>query len=68
MEPPGESPRWHGQKSSFPWEQDALDHIKARIPQAALPVAMNLWCFRATPASDQEVVLRSFQFVPQRMR
>jgi hypothetical protein len=41
---------------------------KARIPQAALPVAMNLWCFRGTPASDQEVVLRSFQFVPQRMR
>jgi hypothetical protein len=38
---------------------------KARIPQVALPVAMNLWCFHATPASDQEVVLRSFQFVPQ---
>jgi hypothetical protein len=38
---------------------------KARIPQVPLPVAMNLWCFRATPATDQEVVLRNFQFLPQ---
>ena len=36
----------------------------ARIPQVPLPLAMNLWCFRAVPASDQEVILRSFQFVP----
>jgi hypothetical protein len=35
----------------------------ARIPQVPLPLAMNLWCFRATPASNQEVVLRSFEFV-----
>jgi Nuclease-related domain len=34
MEPSGASPRWHGQKSSFPWEQDALNHIKAQIPEA----------------------------------
>jgi hypothetical protein len=38
---------------------------KARIPQVALPVAMNLWCFRATPGTDQEVLLRNFQFLPQ---
>jgi hypothetical protein len=37
----------------------------ARIPQVPLPLAMNLWCFKSTPASDQEVVLRNFQFVPQ---
>jgi hypothetical protein len=37
----------------------------ARIPQVPLPLAMNLWCFRATPAADQEVVIRSFQFVPE---
>jgi hypothetical protein len=38
----------------------------ARIPQVALPVAMNLWCFKSLPASDQEVVLRNFQFIPER--
>ncbi|MGO8719566.1 MAG: hypothetical protein ACLQMO_10145 [Acidobacteriaceae bacterium] len=38
---------------------------KARIPQQPLPVGMNLWCFKVIPASDQEVVLRDFQFVPQ---
>jgi len=37
----------------------------ARIPQVPLPLAMNLWCFRATPTSNQEVILRNFQFVPQ---
>jgi hypothetical protein len=37
----------------------------ARVPQVPLPVAMNLWCFKGTPASDQEVILRNFQFVPQ---
>jgi hypothetical protein len=36
----------------------------ARIPQVPLPVAMNLWCFKTVPASDQEVVIRNFQFVP----
>jgi hypothetical protein len=36
-----------------------------RIPQVPLPLAMNLWCFKGTPASNQEVILRSFQFVPQ---
>ncbi|HTZ47534.1 MAG TPA: hypothetical protein VMH20_08080 [Verrucomicrobiae bacterium] len=35
----------------------------ARIPQVPLPLAMNLWCFKATPASNQEVILRSFEFV-----
>jgi hypothetical protein len=37
----------------------------ARIPQIPLPLAMNLWCFRATPATNQEVILRNFAFVPQ---
>jgi hypothetical protein len=36
----------------------------ARIPQVPLPVAMNLWCFHELPASDQEVIIRSFTFVP----
>jgi hypothetical protein len=37
----------------------------ARIPQVPLPVAMNLWCFKSLPASDQEAVLRNFQFIPE---
>jgi hypothetical protein len=37
----------------------------ARIPQIPLPLAMNLWCFKAMPSSDQEVILRNFQFIPQ---
>ena len=37
----------------------------ARIPQVPLPLAMNFWCFRDTPDSDQEVIIRNFEFVPQ---
>ncbi len=36
----------------------------ARIPQVPLPLGMNLWCFKVPPASDQEVIIRDFQFVP----
>lgn len=35
---------------------------KVRIPQIALPVAMNLWCFRDCPPTNERVVLRSFAF------
>jgi len=35
------------------------------IPQVPVPVGINLWCFQATPASDQSVVIRDFQFVAQ---
>ena len=35
------------------------------IPQVASPVGINLWCFKQTPAKDQSVVIRDFQFVPQ---
>ena len=38
---------------------------KARIPQQPMPTGMNLWSFKVLPTSDQEVVLRDFQFVPQ---
>ena len=38
---------------------------KARIPQQPMPTGMNLWCFKVLPASDQEVILQDFQFVPQ---
>ncbi len=43
----------------------APDDYTARIPQVPLPLAMNLWCFKSTPASAQEIILRNFQFVPQ---
>jgi hypothetical protein len=33
------------------------------IPQAPLPVGINLWCFRATPARNQSVIIRNFEFV-----
>ena len=35
------------------------------IPQVSMPVGINLWCFKETPAKDQAVVIRDFQFVPQ---
>lgn len=34
------------------------------IPQQALPVGMNLWAYTAVPATDQSVIIRSFQYVP----
>jgi hypothetical protein len=36
------------------------------IPQAALPLGINLWCFDAPPsdANPVEIVIRSFEFVP----
>ncbi|PYV81117.1 MAG: hypothetical protein DMG93_16535 [Acidobacteria bacterium] len=33
------------------------------IPQVAAPVGINLWCFKQTPAQDQSVVIRDFEFV-----
>jgi hypothetical protein len=35
------------------------------IPQVAAPVGINFWCFKQTPAKDQSVVVRDFQFVAQ---
>jgi hypothetical protein len=35
------------------------------IPQDAAPVGINLWCFQTTPAKEQSVVIRDFQFVGQ---
>jgi MYXO-CTERM domain-containing protein len=36
------------------------------IPQQALPLGMNLWCFEAPPSDGQpvEIVIRDFTFVP----
>ena len=35
------------------------------IPQEAVPVGINLWCFRATPGENQSVIVRNFEFVPK---
>ena len=32
------------------------------IPHEALPVGINLWCFQKTPASNQSVIIRNFEF------
>lgn len=34
------------------------------IPQQPIPVGINLWAFKAVPATTQSVVIRSFQYVP----
>jgi hypothetical protein len=36
------------------------------IPQHVAPVGINLWCFKDTPAEDQSVIIRDFQFVAQK--
>ncbi|HTW32032.1 MAG TPA: glycoside hydrolase family 16 protein [Candidatus Sulfotelmatobacter sp.] len=36
------------------------------IPQLAFPVGVNLWCFKQTPAKDQSVIIREFQYAPPR--
>jgi hypothetical protein len=38
---------------------------KKNIPQQAVPVGINLWCFRETPATTQSVIIRSFEFAPK---
>jgi hypothetical protein len=37
-----------------------------KVPQQALPLGMNLWCFNAPPSNGQnvEIVVRDFTFVP----
>ncbi len=34
----------------------------ADIPVVTMPVGINLWCFQGTPAVEQEVVVRSFEY------
>jgi len=36
-----------------------------KIPQVAVPLGMNFWCYGTTPASNQEIIVRDFQFVPE---
>jgi hypothetical protein len=48
------------------WDYTPTDTAD-NIPQHAMPLGMNLWCYKAVPASGQsvEIVLRDFLFVPE---
>jgi len=35
----------------------------ADIPVVTMPVGINLWCFEGTPEKEQEVAVRSFEYV-----
>ena len=45
----------------------APNNPSVNIPQQALPLGMNLWCFDAPPSDGQnvEIVIRDFQFVKE---
>ena len=43
------------------WTFAPSDYL-VRIPQQAVPVGMNLWCFRKKPATSQSVVIQSFLY------
>ena len=45
----------------------APTNSKTNIPQQAMPLGMNLWCFEKTPSDGLpvEVVIRDFKFVPE---
>ena len=53
----GESQRWQGQRSSLPWEQEALDHIKAQMPKAEPYRAWQTFTFTAGGGHVREVDL-----------
>ena len=53
----GESQRWQGQRSSFPWEQEALDHIKEQMPKAEPYRAWQTFTFTASSGHVREVDL-----------
>jgi serine/threonine protein kinase len=53
----GQTQRWHGQKSAFSWEQAALDHIRAQMPEAEPYRAWQTFTFTATSGHVREVDL-----------
>jgi serine/threonine protein kinase len=53
----GESPRWQGPKSDFPWEEDALKHIRDQMPNAEPYRAWQTFTFTAPSSHIREVDL-----------
>jgi serine/threonine protein kinase len=53
----GDSPRWQGPKSDFPWEEDALRHIRDKMPPAEPYRAWQTFTFTAPSSHVREVDL-----------
>ena len=53
----GEPQRWHGQKSSFSWEQDALNFVKERMPLTEPYRGWQTFTFTAPSGHVREVDL-----------
>ena len=53
----GESHRWQGPKSDFPWEEDALQHIRDQMPDAEPYRAWQTFTFTAPSGHVREVDL-----------
>jgi serine/threonine protein kinase len=53
----GEQPRWQGQRSDYPWEQDALQHIKDQMPLTEPYRAWQTFTFTASSGHVREVDL-----------
>ena len=57
MELTGQSQRWQGQRSAYSWEQSALEHIKAQMPDAEPYRAWQTFTFTAATGHVREVDL-----------
>ncbi len=57
MELSGQSQRWQGQRSAYSWEQSALEHIKAQMPDAEPYRAWQTFTFTAASGHVREVDL-----------
>src|ERR1700685_1838012 len=57
MELSGQSQRWQGQRSAYSWEQSALDHIKAQMPDAEPYRAWQTFTFTTDRGHVREVDL-----------
>jgi serine/threonine protein kinase len=53
----GDSPRWQGPKSDFPWEEDALRHIRDQMPSTEPYRAWQTFTFTAPSSHVREVDL-----------
>lgn len=49
--------RWHGHRSEFPWEQEALDHIREQMPDAEPYRAWQTFMFTTDRGHVREVDL-----------
>src|SRR5450756_301126 len=57
MELSGQSQRWQGQRSAYSWEQSALEHVKAQMPDAEPYRAWQTFTFTGDKGHVREVDL-----------